>query len=136
MLLSAFASFLLLLPYASAGVHKFKLEKIPQVSPGHVLETAYLAEKYGGEPPLQQLPLMGAGGAGRTIRPDHHDDDLYWTQAELVNGGHNVPLMSVSHSAGVTRSSPIVLDFMNAQYYTTIQIGSPPQEFKVILDTG
>ncbi|KAH7926766.1 Asp-domain-containing protein [Leucogyrophana mollusca] len=119
MLLSAFTS-LLLLPFASAGVHKLKLQKLPQVTPGHALETAYLAEKYGGvQTPYQQLPLMGAGGAGRTVRPSP-EDDLFWTQEQLLKGGHNVPLTN----------------FMNAQYYTEIQLGSPPQTFKVILDTG
>lgn len=94
MLLSAFATTLVLLPFASASVHKLKLNKLPQVSPGHALETAYLAEKYGVQAPYQQLPLIGAGGAGRNIRPPTEDDDLFWTQ-EIINGGHNVPLTSM-----------------------------------------
>jgi saccharopepsin len=93
MLLSAFST-LLLLPFASAGVHKLKLQKLPSVAPGHALETAYLAEKYGAHDPNQQLPLIGAGGAGRNVRPTPDSDDLFWTQEDLLNGGHNVPLSS------------------------------------------
>lgn len=96
MLLSAFAT-LLLLPFASAGVHRLKLHKIPQVTPGHTLETAYLAEKYGVTVPPQQRPLMGTGGAGRNIRPAP-EDELYWTQEDLSDG-HKVPLTSMSSFA-------------------------------------
>jgi saccharopepsin len=43
---------------------------------------------------------MGAGGAGRHVRitppGQSGNDDLYWTQQEIIEGGHNVPLSSLS----------------------------------------
>lgn len=101
MFLPAFAT-LLLLPFASAGVHKLKLQKLPSVAPGHPLEIAYLAEKYGSsQVAFQQLPLFGAGGAGRKVLPSPKGDDLFWTQEDLLNAGHNVPLSSMPSSVFV-----------------------------------
>jgi saccharopepsin len=111
---------LILLPFAAAEVHRLKLKKLPAASNNIISEGAYLAEKYGAPAEQNQIPMMGAGIAGRRFsRPE---DERYWTQVEsqVGRGGHGVPLTN----------------FMNAQYYTEIDLGTPAQTFKVILDTG
>jgi saccharopepsin len=93
MLLLAVTPFLLLPYAAAAGVHKLKLKKLETVPINPSLESAYLAEKYGAQVPAQ-LPLFGSGGQGRRLDSRPVSDDLYWTQEEILNGGHNVPLTS------------------------------------------
>lgn len=89
------ASLFVLLPLVAAEVAKLKLHKISQVAQNPLLETAYLASKYGVAAP--QLPLMGTGGSGRRLRVDNQGDDLFWTQEEdAKHGYHTVPLSSMS----------------------------------------
>ena len=69
----AFVSLLALVPYvAAAGVHKLPLKKLAPAAANPSLETAYLAEKYGGQASFQ-TPMAGAGGSGRRLR--YADDD-------------------------------------------------------------
>jgi hypothetical protein len=94
-MLSSVVLSLLILPFVNAGdgIHRMKLKKIAQTAPGSTQEAALLAQKYGG-----QVPLAGAGGFGRKFAspPTSKDDDLFWTQDIVPNGGHGVPLSSTS----------------------------------------
>lgn len=83
---------LLVLPFAGAtGVHRMPLKKLPRTAaPNSAEEAALLAQKYTG-----QQYLAGAGGSGRKlVAPPNRDEDLYWTQEVVADGGHGVPLSS------------------------------------------
>lgn len=91
---------------ASAGVHKMKLEKIP------------LSEQ------LEHSNMPGlAHGLGQKyggILGHQFRDTKLSSGLVSVDGAHPVPISN----------------FMNAQYFSEIEIGTPPQTFKVVLDTG
>lgn len=92
---------LLVLPFADAsGIHRMPLKRLPRTAaPNSAEEAALLAQKYTG-----QRYLAGAGGSGRRLStPPNRDEDLYWTQEVVADGGHPVPLSSQYHLASAFR---------------------------------
>jgi len=91
---------------ALAGVHRMKLEKIPLEKQ---LEVANIDD---------HVRALGQKYSQKFMGPT--EDIFRQASIDADKARHDVPIEN----------------FLNAQYFSTIALGSPEQEFKVIMDTG
>jgi hypothetical protein len=71
------------------------------------------------------------------VHQDRDDESIMATSSRMLRGSDTELLNVLDDAAPLSKGeSESIKDYANAQYYGSVSIGSPPQSFQVIFDTG
>lgn len=120
----AFLAAAALLGSASAGIHKLPLKKVS------------LSEQLAGANIDAHVKHLGQKYMG--VRPQSHVDEMFKdTAIHDQKGDHTVPVSNFLNAQCKCHSPKVaLLNANNLTDFSEITIGTPPQSFKVVLDTG